>query len=314
MAIKCAIIGCGQIAGGYDNPSETHLIRTHAKAIQKNPRTELIAVCDTNHEIAKSFASRWGALRSYTDVKSLFKEEEIDLLSICSPTKTHFQILKQGLSAKIPCIWLEKPATNSLEQLEELIQLSKGTSSQVHLNYFRRYDQGFQRAKDIIRKDKVLSVTAHYTKGLHHNGSHLLNLLFWWFGNFKNFHSGQILHDSHFPAVSGTLELTQASVDLKAYDYNLFEIFELDIILQGSRIRVIDGGQKIEFYTVQESPYYSAYHNFQLASVHQGTYGRFMEAGLKSVLAGDIFSSLEDELALNEAIVRIEEQVGAINE
>lgn len=36
MKVKCAIVGCGQIAGSYDTP-EGDSVRTHAKAILNNP-------------------------------------------------------------------------------------------------------------------------------------------------------------------------------------------------------------------------------------------------------------------------------------
>ena len=56
--INCVIVGCGQIAGGYDNPQSNN-VRTHAKAFKNFSKTNLIGVCDNLEERAIIFAKKY---------------------------------------------------------------------------------------------------------------------------------------------------------------------------------------------------------------------------------------------------------------
>jgi predicted dehydrogenase len=314
MAINCAIIGCGQIAGGYDSPEEPNLVRTHAKAFLKSDKTNLLAVCDQNFETAKEFAKKWRAQKVYSETEQMLKENEFQILSISSPTTTHYSLLKKALEKEIPHIWLEKPACESIEDLKELIKLTENSTSKVYLNYFRRYDEGFQKVKSILDKEKILSFNAYYTKGLRHNGSHLINLLSWLLGAFQEATLSKIVSTNEYPTVSSRLSFDKADVNVNGFDHQLFEIFELDIVLERQRIRVLDGGQQIDFFEVENSSYYSGYKNFQLKHTHSGTYGQFMKNGLLAILEGSVHSTLSDELNTIEIISEIEQQAGLSNE
>ena len=56
--LKCGIIGCGNIAGNFDDPSNS-LIRTHAKAFKVHKKCELTAVFDIDLFKVKKFAQTW---------------------------------------------------------------------------------------------------------------------------------------------------------------------------------------------------------------------------------------------------------------
>ncbi len=310
MTLNCAIVGCGLIAGGYDTPLEDNYIRTHAKAIKNNSRTRLIAVCDKDIDTAKKFAEKWEVENFYDSLDKLVFKHDLGLLCISTPTNTHLPLTTKALELKIPCIWLEKPAAHNLTDLKEMMILSKKSSSKIFINYFRRYDEGFKKIKNYLDSSEVLSVTAYYTKGLSHNGSHLLNLLNWWFGELKEFNNLEVFQCEKYPSVTASLNYEKAKVDIKAFDHNLFELFELDIILRNSRIRVLEGGQRIEFYKVNTSPYYKEYRNLTLFEVHEGTYGLFMKEGLNSILNGEVINTLEEELIIRTSIEEIEREAG----
>ena len=73
--LKIAIIGCGRIA------------QRHAEHIH-NIGT-LIAVCDIIEERADALAGKYGAKSYYTIDTLLASDEEIQLVSICTPNGLH---------------------------------------------------------------------------------------------------------------------------------------------------------------------------------------------------------------------------------
>ena len=51
----------------------------------------------------------------------MLKNEKIDILSICTPTKTHYEIIKYALKfSNIKAIFLEKPSTFKSIQTKKL--------------------------------------------------------------------------------------------------------------------------------------------------------------------------------------------------
>ena len=83
---KCAIIGCGKIAGDYEKAIPTSWSFTHAGAYHLCPETNLIAVADTDPEVLKRFGEKWGVEKLYGDYREMIDNEEIDIVSLCLPT------------------------------------------------------------------------------------------------------------------------------------------------------------------------------------------------------------------------------------
>ena len=90
---RCGILGCGNIAGSYDSP-KSNKVRTHAKAFLKNKNCSLISVCDNSLIKAKDFANTWGASFYYDNIDEFLKDN-LDIISICTPTETHRVIFEK---------------------------------------------------------------------------------------------------------------------------------------------------------------------------------------------------------------------------
>lgn len=308
--VKCVIFGCGQIAGGYDTP-DSDFIRTHAKAFADNKECELVGVFDTDNQKAEEFAETWDVSYVADSPEKLLEKCEPDLVSICSPTNTHEELFFLSCDCNVKNIWLEKPAAININSVRKMKDTAENSQSNVWVNYYRRYDSGFRRVKEELTSlGKLNSIRAIYTKGLRHNGSHMLDLLAWLFGELKVIDIISVLDDEHFPTASVTFAANDVTIDLLGLDYHDYEMFEVDIIGALGRIRILDGGQEIVFQKVVESKYYSGYRNLMEHEVHSGSYGKFMQQGLAMGLAGSSMPGLEDELAIQEninAISRIAE-------
>ena len=83
MNLNIGIIGCGGIANGKHLPS-----------LEKIPEVSIKAFCDTDIEKAKESASKYGIENSnvYEDFHELLKDNEIDVVHICTPNNTHKEI------------------------------------------------------------------------------------------------------------------------------------------------------------------------------------------------------------------------------
>ncbi len=185
---KSAIIGCGNIAGNYDKIVPKKYSFTHAGAYNLLQRTKLISICDNNTKILSNFSKKWKVSIKYNDYKKMLKNEKIDILSICTPTNTHYEIIKYALKfSNIKAIFLEKPSTFKSIQTKKIIEQSKNKI--ITVNYFRRWNNSFLNFKKIkIKKNisKIKKIHINYTKGLYVSASHQIDLMRFFFGEPKN--------------------------------------------------------------------------------------------------------------------------------
>src|SRR4051812_37266662 len=105
--INFAIVGCGRIA------------QRHAEHI--NNSGKLVAVCDIVKDKADALASKYGA-NAYTDIAELIKNEEnIDVVSVCSPNGLHATHTIHSLRAGFHVL-CEKPMAINVHDCGEMIK------------------------------------------------------------------------------------------------------------------------------------------------------------------------------------------------
>ena len=180
---NCAIIGCGNIAGNYDIKIPKKFTFTHAGAYNILTRTNLIAVCDNNKNTLNKFKKKWKIKNVYSDYKKMLKNEQLDIVSICTPTYTHFKILKYVIKIKsIKAIFLEKPSTFKSIETKKILN---STNKVISVNYFRRWNSSFHDFKKKIiniNLKKIKKIQVNYTKGIYVSASHQIDLMRFFFG------------------------------------------------------------------------------------------------------------------------------------
>ena len=106
MTLRTAVVGGGTVSG------------KHLAALDDNPRTDLVAICDLDEETADSIATDW-SIDAYYDTEKLLDEAALDWLHICTPVQSHLAIAKLAIEAGVP-VQIEKPVTETVAEFEEL--------------------------------------------------------------------------------------------------------------------------------------------------------------------------------------------------
>lgn len=187
-----AIIGCGFIA------------KKHANAIAEI-NEKLVAVCDKVPETMEYYQKEYGAT-PYVAIEDMLKNEEIDIVCICTPSGFHSSIAVQVANAKKHII-VEKPIAMTLEDTDKIILACKENNVKlavVHPNRFRPVVQELRNILDKNLLGKISHVscivnwnrnqeyydqapwrgTKQYDGGVLMNQAiHNLDLLLWFMGN-----------------------------------------------------------------------------------------------------------------------------------
>lgn len=106
-------LGVGIIGAG-------NLSTEHIKAYQNNPRTHVVALCDSARAHAEQRAARVNLQCDiYTDAEQLLRDERIQLVSICTPNNFHArQTIAAAQAGKH--ILIEKPVALTLDELRAM--------------------------------------------------------------------------------------------------------------------------------------------------------------------------------------------------
>lgn len=255
--LSVAVIGAGQIAGGYDEAQLTQGsqgVFTHAGAYSKSGKYSLETVCDTDDQRASAFQLRWGFGNKVN------RTEEIcimfhDVISVCTPDATHYPIIKSLIEAKCcKCIFVEKPIAQTLEQIQEIIELATANGIAVVVNFQRRFEVALAdiREKIISRAAAPLAVNGYYIKGLDHIGTTMLDTITYMVGypkavqGYNKIFNQQVQDDTYeFLLFYENFNITVKTVDSEKYGYN-YHIFELDFLTKDERICINDNSRQIE--------------------------------------------------------------------
>ena len=266
---KVAIVGAGRIGANkpdhIDGPG-TENILTHAHSVFHNPRTELFAIVDTDKEQLHKAVAKWQPIRAFQSVDELINDPvQPDIIIVAVPTEQHYSVIHKIALEKPKLIIAEKPFCKSLNHAKEVILECENVP--VMVDYIRRFSTGHQDIKAKISSDtwgNALNCRVLYTRGLHHEGCHAIDLMNWFFGEcvdkfVYNGPSASMIEDrdENDPTVYATFEYEKCPhVTFQPCDGRKYGIFEVDICFEGGRIRLIDNGLFYEYYPINEENEY----------------------------------------------------------
>jgi UDP-N-acetylglucosamine 3-dehydrogenase len=139
--VKVGVIGCGSWG------------RNHARVYRELTGVELIAVSDINPQTAEEVGNRFGA-SYYTDPKKIIEDQNINLISICTPTITHSTIALDAIEAG-KNILVEKPMTNTLSEAKQLINAAKKNKIKLGVGFVERYNPAVQEAMKRVSQGEI---------------------------------------------------------------------------------------------------------------------------------------------------------------
>ena len=126
----------------------------HARVISELEGATLTAICDINIERAKSIARRYGVPRVFQDYADLLRCDEIDAVTICTPSTAHAEICIEALS-RGKDVLVEKPMASSLEESMRVVDAAKSSGKRVMVGFIERFNPAVEVAKDFLEKGRI---------------------------------------------------------------------------------------------------------------------------------------------------------------
>ena len=107
--LKIALIGAGKLG------------KIHIDCLKSIDKYDIKGFFDTNVENSKNVEKKYG-IKYFPDVEQLI--DSVDVVDVVTPTLSHIYYAKKAIQ-KNKHVFIEKPVTNNLIELKQLINLSK---------------------------------------------------------------------------------------------------------------------------------------------------------------------------------------------
>ena len=135
------ILGCGNIG-----------IR-HCDVLSSQPDAKLVAVCDPVKEKADALATKFG-VKAYYDYDEFLRDDEVDVVSICTPSGMHAEQTIAAANAKKHVV-CEKPMALSLEDCDAMINACSRNNVRLFVVKQNRHNEPIRILKEAIDKEKL---------------------------------------------------------------------------------------------------------------------------------------------------------------
>ena len=250
--LKAAIVGLGQIGYKIDADPNRNLIWSHAEAYVKHPKIDLHSVSDFNKSQYNDFKLVYSSVPFFQNYIDMVDNVNFDLISICTPTPTHLELIKNIISTNPPkAFFIEKPMGSNLEEAIEISETCKSKGIVLAVNYMRRWDNAYISVSEMIKKQKfgsLQTITVYGSTALLTSTSHLIDLIVY-FGGKVDWLVGDLQRDyiresfgildpggvafmkfrgGHHGFIKGTSQ----------NDKNL--MFEIDLLFEKGRVRITE--------------------------------------------------------------------------
>ena len=205
--VKLGLIGLGSIGS------------LHLNNCLKLSNANLVAVSDVSKK-ALTTAKIAGVKKTYSDYEQLLADEEIDAVIIALPNHFHLQCASKAADQK-KHIFLEKPIARDVTEAKEILSVAQRNSVKLMMGYPLRFNPIFRGLKEKIESGCLGDIEGAYAtfvcsgpffeRGIDNApmpvpewwfnktltgggvlldlGSHMINLLRWYFGEITDIRS-----------------------------------------------------------------------------------------------------------------------------
>jgi predicted dehydrogenase len=201
---RAAIIGTGRIASTYDdevvNPPDPSFYRrehrhaglytilpvSHAASYKSTPGFELVAAANRGQEKLVAFGERWAVRALYTDFREMVRQEQPDIVSVCTQSPEKAEITIAAAEAGVKAVVVEKAMATSMAEAEAMIAACERNNTFLAVNHPYRFSPLIRRTRQLIEEGAIgplTNVTAHALGGMLHVGTHVFDLLRFWAGD-----------------------------------------------------------------------------------------------------------------------------------
>ena len=196
--LRAAIIGTGRIGSTYDdevpdpkpakfyrgsrrhNGLYTVLPINHAASYSSLPEYRLMAGANRGEAKLKAFGERYGVRALYTDFRAMLREEQPDVVSVCTQSAEKAEITVEAAQSGVRAIVVEKAMATSMAEADAMVRACEENGVLLAVNHPNRFSLANREVCRRIAEGEigeVGTVMAQWASGMLHGGTHSFDLV-----------------------------------------------------------------------------------------------------------------------------------------
>lgn len=140
-------IGIAVVGYGYWGPN---VVRN----IAERPEFRLLGLCERDSARAADFSRRYPSCAVGQDLDELLLDPRVQAVSIATPPRTHYNLVRRALEAG-KHVMVEKPLATSVAQAEELIEIAGRVDRVLMPGHTFVYSPPVNKVRDLIRSGEL---------------------------------------------------------------------------------------------------------------------------------------------------------------
>lgn len=136
--VRLAVLG----AGAWAN-------RAHLPGWARDPRAEIVAICDTDRALAEAAAAKFGASVVGDDYRAVVGRDDIEVVDVCTPSHTHFELSMAALDAG-KHVLCEKPVAFDFRETARAAGIARDKGLKTKLGFTFRYSPAMLYMKELV--------------------------------------------------------------------------------------------------------------------------------------------------------------------
>jgi UDP-N-acetylglucosamine 3-dehydrogenase len=136
--LKVAVVGAGSWG------------QNHIRVFSELEEVDLLAICDLDYSRACDTAKKYG-IQPYSSLKEMMNEIDINAITICTPTMTHYQIALTAIKHN-KHIFIEKPMVSTSKEAKKLLEEVDKKNVHLMVGFIERFNPGVQKVKTLLER------------------------------------------------------------------------------------------------------------------------------------------------------------------
>jgi predicted dehydrogenase len=126
----------------------------HLPGFARDPRCALVAIADPQIELARQSGERFGIPTIAADHREVISRPDIDLIDVCTPSHTHFELAWAALEAG-KHVLCEKPVAYDFHDTRRAAALARARGLKTKLGFTFRYAPSMRYMRELVRQGFV---------------------------------------------------------------------------------------------------------------------------------------------------------------
>jgi predicted dehydrogenase len=158
---KVGVIGLGHIAATYATPDTEHPY-CHVGGIRLSDKVVLTAAADLSEAARDNFIKVWGGVfpdvNCYASTKEMLASEQLDIVAVCVKGPYHYDVMMEVLAAGPKVVFLEKPPTCSLAEMDDIVALAQEKQTLITVSYSRHWTPQVMHMEKLVKEGLIGTV------------------------------------------------------------------------------------------------------------------------------------------------------------